>query len=620
MAALYGDALRVCCSTRYLHEWGELDDQPTEPGGDDEAVVEVELPEHVRAATEPGGDDEAVVEVELPEHVRAAVEEFRASRAELDQPATDRHRKFDRLYRVLNWIAFSKLGKRMPDRIRTPLFYVTHLIAIYDNHRRQVAREYPFFSKEDDFSVPSDEHITMPALFVIEMFPPSEIHNLQRALRKGGWNANELRFFPESTPRLEDARSGAGWAWWKLGAVVRPNSPTIIPDAKCARLPHEFDAVELKALQIGQGITAVMACFYLRNEASTRVDASWHAEYHPRIFWGKRGQWPQAFGPDWFACRATQRARGSIHQAARRWFRQSCPGIFAANDQPQPLIDILLFDKHEAALNEQPSREFDDALRAVGVTEDATIQRSRQIPAMVLEPASRRGMNLAFETSRTWGLWGKRDAILDSIAERIKYYGTGRSDSSITHYVHRAIEDYFLRLSISELLTLCQSRHAALRDTARQRHGKFNMGHLRDLRSSILTLSLDVSSIAHDARTYHARSWRFDRVQFVLQDAPWMVARHEQNGFPSLEPINLNERLFTEQMRTLETLVAADSDYRGILTAAASLTSSMRALRAGMVAGWIAVASLVVALTALLLSDTAAHTRLSQLVDWISSW
>ena len=49
----------------------------------------------------------------------------------------------------------------------------------------------------------------------------------------------------------------------------------------------------------------------------------------------------------------------------------------------------------------------------------------------------------------------------------------------------------------------------------------------------------------------------------------------------SRESINMNEHLLNEQMRMLETLRAADNDYRGILTAAASLTSSLRSIRIG---------------------------------------
>ena len=41
----------------------------------------------------------------------------------------------------------------------------------------------------------------------------------------------------------------------------------------------------------------------------------------------------------------------------------------------------------------------------------------------------------------------------------------------------------------------------------------------------------------------------------------------------------MNEHLLTDQTRMLESLRAADNDYRGILTAAASLTSSLQSIR-----------------------------------------
>lgn len=90
-------------------------------------------------------------------------------------------------------------------------------------------------------------------------------------------------------PKLDEARSGDTWTWWNLGEAVRRGSGVIVGDATQGKMPAEFDSVELKALQIGQGITAVMAKFDLNDAAVSRLDEFWHRDYKPEMYWGKWG-------------------------------------------------------------------------------------------------------------------------------------------------------------------------------------------------------------------------------------------------------------------------------------------------------------------------------------------
>jgi hypothetical protein len=376
-------------------------------------------------------------------------------------------------------------------------------------------------------------------------------------------------------------------------------------------MPEEFDSVELKAMQIGQGVTAVMAKFDLNDAAASRLDEFWHRDYQPEMYWGKRGgTWPRPLDKDFVAFRRVQEERGRLHCVARQWFSAKCPGFFATNEQPQPLLDIVLFDEISAYPEKRPARGVDGAVRALGLPHPYFIQRSTKFPAMILGDAKTRS-DSDREDRRTWALWGNRTEILDGLAKKLASHGLGQHDSSIAHYVQDAIEDYFLRLSISEMLAVCQARYAAIRDTARQH------GQLGRLRASLLTLSVDMSSIDRDIRAYNARGWRRDHAQFFFEDAPFLVAEHNEHGIDSIEPINMNERLPTDQMRMLETLRAADNDYRGILTAAASLTSSLQSIRIARAAIWVAMAALGVATVTLLITDISKHNLFGIIAEWL---
>lgn len=558
---------------------------------------------------------------ELPPKAKAALEKLQARMNDPSRPKKDHFGAFHPIYRILHFIRRSRIGKRMPGRIKTLLAYLEHVIVIHDNYKRMLAGEEPYASDLDDFYVAASEHVRMPSLFIVEMFPPSEIGSFKRAQDKYGWSAAQLRMYPDLATKLDEARSGSGnsWSWWKPGAVARRGfRAPINTDPVIRKLPSDFDAVEFKAFQIGEGVTAVMAHFYLTNEGASRLDAVWHRDFRPAINWGKiGGKWPQASGQKWVAFRQTQEARGAIHDAARQWMRKHCPGAFAANGQPQPLLDILIFDELDGTLERRPDEMVHDAMRALGLPHTHDIVRSDRLPGMVLA-ASEVFFDSEMETRRTWSLWGQRAAVTSVLESYYKSLGLGAGDGSIVHYVLEVVEEYFLRLSISEMLSVYQWRYSTLRDTARRTHTRFRMKFLKALRSNLVTLSLDLSSIDRDVRKFNSYGWAMDDAQFVAQDAPYSAAQLVAHGIPVMEPINLNKRIHRSQADMLATLADVDRDYRDILTSAASLTGSMQSLRWGRVALWVALASLAVSATTLLLSEAPHHSQFHAIVQWLS--
>ncbi|WP_157137528.1 hypothetical protein [Mycobacterium parascrofulaceum] len=528
------------------------------------------------------------------------------------KPARDeRDRICERVEDVLYWVRRTRVARLAPDRFLTPIDYLINLNMQYRDHRRALAGFR--WGDEDECTVPPTDHVRIPSLFVVELFPPSVKENLDRAIKRNRWDTKQLRMFGRHhLPTPDEARSGDRWLWWNLGDVVRRASNVTVGDAVRRQMPKEFDRVELKALQIGQGITAVMAKFDLNDAAISRLDEAWHRDYQPEMYWGKRGgEWPRPLSPDFVAFRRVQEERGRLHDAARQWFSAKWPGFFATNRQPQPLLDIVLLDEISAYPETRPASGVDGAVRALGLPHTVYVQRSTKFPAMIIGERDI-GSDSDMEDRRTWAIWGNRTEILDGLAETLTAHGLGHADSSIAHYIHDAIEDYFLRLSISEMLEVCQGRYASIRDAARQH------GQLDRLRTSLLTISVDMSSIDRDIRAYNARGWQRDYAQFFFEDAPFLVAERGVHGSESRESINMNEHLLNEQMGMLETLRAADNDYRGILTAAASLTSSLQSIRLAKTAIWVAISSLGVAVVTLLITDISKHSLFGIVAHWFA--
>jgi hypothetical protein len=560
--------------------------------------------------------------VELPPDVPTQVPELPVFALDPNDQTKDHFGLFHPVYVVLHVIRWSAIGKRLPERITMPIRYLMHVIVIviHDTGRRMRAGKHPFASDRDDFYVAPTEHVRMPSVTVVELFPPSEISSLKRALKKHKWNAAQLRIYPDLAPMLDEARAGTGssWQWWILGAVLRRGQwAPINPDPVIGALPDEFDAVEFKALQIGEGITVVMAHFFLSETGATYLDEAWHREYQPAINWGRYGgRWPQAQGKKWVAFRAVQEARGAIHSAARRWMRKQCPGAFVANKQPQPLLDVLIFDEFDAQLEHAPSSDVRDALRALGVPLRPEIVRSERIPGMILAAADV-GLDSGMEVRRAWSLCGRREALYDVLTPYFTSLGLRPVDSSVVHYVGDTVEEYLLRLSISELLSVYRRKYSTLRDTARQHHTRIRLRRLyglKSLRTTLVTLSLDLANIDRDVRRFNAAGWPSDEVIFLRQAAPYQQVRDVERGLPTDRTLVMNKLMHERQALMLDELVEIDGDYREILTSAASLTSSIESLRTGRVALWVALAALFVAMVTLLRSEAPQHSQFHELV------
>jgi hypothetical protein len=232
---------------------------------------------------------------------------------------------------------------------------------------------------------------------------------------------------------------------------------------------------------------------------------------------------------------------------------------------------------------------------------------------------------------RTWALWGQRNAIEESAKEQLRglevqtgagkqpigvdialdSYGTDTDDALAT-FVQDDAEYHLLNLSLLELLAVFNSKYSEIRDNAATRYKRFRvMKHLRDLRTDLVTLSMNVSSVEQDIRDAdNPNSGILPGPVFISRYTSAMQERIKRLGWAPTNPVNTSARMSEERAKLLTELASIDKRYREILTAAASLTSSMRVL-------WVSTASLSVAALAFLLpllSEATKRTLLESVV------
>lgn len=518
-------------------------------------------------------------------------------------------RWYDVPYRMLMWLSTAWRRKLFPQRVLDKFNYWVNCLTPFNEHERHKVRESEF-----DFTVPDDEHVRISTIWVVELFPPSEFAALERAIEKNRWDRRRhlLHGHESNTEMLSRSRAGSGWAWWSLGDIASVDGKWRSPDGTRERLPPEFDFISLKAIQLGQGLTAVVARFRISDSASRKVDEVWHAPHKPRLVRG--GGRPRAEDREWAAYRLTQEARGDLHSAARSWLQRRCPGFFAATGESHRLLDLMLMDNFDPLGDPEPTRDLRDAFRALGLSEHRVFERtSKDVPKLALVPISR-SLERGLRSHRTMALWGQRGEVA-AAASHLEMYGSS-DDHAIASRYSDGIQNFLVTLAVSDYLEVAQGKYASLRDTARTHHGRFRPKVLEELRQQLLTLSLDLASVYRDLQQYWTRRPRFEEeAEFVIDYAPHIRERNAAAGRSHSEPEHLNERILERQRLSFEDLVDADRQYRDILSTVASLGVSLDALRTGRRALYVAGTSLLVALVAVLGSEFGQDSVFRRLLE-----
>lgn len=512
-------------------------------------------------------------------------------------------RWYDVAYRTLDWFQSSWRRRILPSRVRTWANYGVNYLLPF--HSLAIDSAWSLDDPTHNLTVPPDEHVRMPALWAVELFPPSQFESLVRAIRRNGWDERRVWTGTGDANRelLESARAGRGYAWWRLGEVVDTDAPFVFPDARRERLPDSFGAIELMAIQLGPSLTALVAYFHLTDGAQTLVDQVWHAAHEPRLVRGK-GR-PRAEDRLWAGYSRTQEARRHAHDQARGWLRQTCRGFFAASETPHVVVDLLLLDNHDptgSEANDATRHAFSDPLRALGLTEHVVTHiTSDELPGLLLEQTDPT-LCRVFNGAVTWTVWGSISVAAPQ-QEHLSAYGSDQS-RALGRMVYDSARRVFVTLAVAEFQQVLQRKYADIRDTARSRHGRFRVRDLRKFRSDLLSLSLDVNALSRDREVVSESPWRADGdARFLVGYAPRIIADDVAAHRAPRPPTELNETLAKRQQQTFEQLVAVDHDYRGILSTVASLGTSMGSTRTGRIALLVAIASLLVAILALVLSS-----------------
>lgn len=515
------------------------------------------------------------------------------------------------MYRRLTRFRWSWIGRRVPRPIDRGVSAALKYVTTFEDHRDHLRKP----SDLDEFDVVADEHVEHPALWVVELFPPSEISSLLATIEKRHWEGRRklIGLGPGNRQLVSESRSSQGLSWFDLASFTNRSSKQFFHGSQFGKLPKEFHAVAMTAIQVGSGLTAVVACFHLTSEGANLLDQAWHSDYVAELKLGRLGQPPRAEAKKWVAFRKVQGVRHRLHESARGWFTKTCPGFFASNGIPLPVMDLMLLEQYDPA-NEvtPPSPKTADTVRALGVSGRTSITTADDLPGLIVDQVDPT-MCPTLDSGRTWSLIGQRAAVLEN-GKITEFYG-----GNIAAYVDQKIRGFIVRLSITEFLIVEELAIGSHRDIAKANYRRHKMKYLDQLHDNLVTRSLDVKSAAQSIADFNREGNRVEGIpKFTMKLVPWLDERNREQGYGETEPIDANELVKSRQADLIESIKEADDDFRGVLSNAASLSSAIQGSHAARVARTVSLASLAVSATTFLLTDIGKDPKWHTILHWLA--
>lgn len=346
-------------------------------------------------------------------------------------------RWYDPPYKVLDRLFKFALKIHAPGPVRRFLIDRMHWL----NRRNDLERQRVWASDDpmQNLHVPPQQHVSMPSAWVVEFFLPSTAELLRRSMERGGWDSGRLRYRPDDSNEsiLTKTRTSAGWHWWRVGTAIAPDSKYLDPDALRTPLPEDFERIEVIAYQIGSGLTALIAHIALTDDAARALDHEWHADHEPRIV--RQGKLDQVQDRKWRAFHEVQSVRALINEHARGWMRRNFEGALAALNEPQPILNLVLFCGEE----EGGASSRRDAKRAVGILEDPYRLVSEHLSGLVLEQVDF-ALCRPLGESALWTLWGDETTVASGLGDMSRYGGKSSHVSLTTQPPTSSCRSVFL--------------------------------------------------------------------------------------------------------------------------------------------------------------------------------
>jgi len=249
----------------------------------------------------------------------------------------------------------------------------------YGNQR--IKREQDFFDARDRDAfaaaqIPEGESISVPCVWIVEVYLPSHIDGLVRGLKDlNVESGNFWRGNPIESVLNSRARGGETYPTNLAHLRREPMAPRSLFGIS-ARLPAGVYAASLDYVSPMPGVTVVIGHFYFDDEAALGISEPFRTDYRATAVRADRG-WALPTGAH-LRDDAVIEYRAGLRRRCERWFHDNLPGVYSTlTDAVTPACELLTFAVADPLGGRTPAKYEDQKIIPPGELTEEPESHSR---------------------------------------------------------------------------------------------------------------------------------------------------------------------------------------------------------------------------------------------------
>jgi len=237
--------------------------------------------------------------------------------------------------------------------------------------------------KHERSDLPPDEHVSWASFWMVEIYLGSHAPDLKQSFERLGWTEDSPGLGSINAEEwLADARAGYGLSWTRLG-FFRPRGAKLFPTATPIDLPEPFAFLQMGLVQLGPGVTALIANFALAEDEQSCLERAIREAPAARGELAGHGGY-RILSPELVKAERVGAERARIRGEAACWIRDNLPGAFSTRAVDPPTWDLITTTREDLVKEFRGFFGWQDALGFRGAERWKFMSGDRDDPELAI--------------------------------------------------------------------------------------------------------------------------------------------------------------------------------------------------------------------------------------------
>jgi len=362
--------------------------------------------------------------------------------------------------------------------------------------------------------LPGGEHITVPGVWVAELYGPSTVSGLLDGIARLGWEYGRTRD-EDLAKWLSDIRNGRQAGWISLGLVARSPTDHFMTE-RFADLPQGVRFAMPSLRSVTPSITALVVTFFLDDERASSLELPLHRSFEttiandprfrrrqalPYVLWNRSARLGyRPLTPEFKRRDAVRELMTGIERDCEDWVGSNLPGVFASG------LRTGLFPTAMLMLTEE-RQPLTDETRQPRIFYGLGLHREYESWESSEWPGSRMVLPLSWpeEDGRLVFACRRRDAFPASPG-----YPEPESNRTIAQRANEPVEGILIRWALTFMLDAYHQLLSSRRDRSAADTSTPPSRELRALRTLIRRDVYDMRLAASEIRDFVKDDWSYN--------------------------------------------------------------------------------------------------------------